>query len=186
MASSTVITKRGQGMSGHDDDLNRAYWLLGGCLYYNKRGLPFNKYLKEGDAEEVEARMAIAKLLRSRRVNGQLLDMLASLFDPRPRILPNCKAHPDFLHIDERRIVFRYRARGNRNNNYANTVIAQHVWQYVRAGGKIEKGVVDTAEKFKLSREQVMDVWSRYKGYMREQGRWEDQHQKLTQRKGEV
>lgn len=162
-------------MSDHDDDLYRAYALLGGSMRYNKRGLPFNYYLKDGDSEELEARMAIAMLLRSRRVNGQLLDMLASLFDPRPRVFPDGKAHPDFLHIAERRIVFRHRARGNRNNNLANSVIAQKIWDRIRAGTGIGDAIQATADEFKLSHEQAEDVWGRYKKYMLLEEQWEDE-----------
>ena len=153
-------------MNDHDDDLTRAYILLDGRLRHDQRGLPFNEYLSEGDPEETEARIGIARLLRSRRINGQLLDMLASLFDPRPRVLPDGKAHPDFLHIAERRIVFKYRARGNRNNNYANTVIARNIWRAIRAGTGIGAAIQAVADEFNLSHEQVEDVWGRYKRYM--------------------
>jgi hypothetical protein len=172
------------GMSDYDDDLTRAYGLLGGSVRYNKRGLPFNYYLKDGDSEELEARMAIAMLLRSRRVNGQLLNMLASLFDPRPRVLPDGKAHPDFLHIAERRIVFRYRARGNRNNDLANTVIARNIWHRIRAGTGIGEAIQATADEFNLSHEQAEDVWGRYKKYMLLEEQWENERKRVDADRG--
>ena len=80
-------------------------------------------------------------------------DVLADLFDPDPSV--------GFK--NERRIIFQYRRCGRRSQHLANTQISQHIWELFCSGWDVESGVQDATTKYKLSREDVFKIWSRFR-----------------------
>src|SRR6516162_2516430 len=98
-------------------DLQLARELLGGYCDQDRRGRLRSRYLKEGSQEEVDARRAIARLLRSNDpLDRQLRTALAGLFDP---------DGPPAL--EQRKISIVWRRRGGHIDHRANTQIAEHI-----------------------------------------------------------
>jgi hypothetical protein len=63
-------------------DLRQAYKLLGGYQGNDRRNLPQKKYLEYGSPEEMEARQALGRLLRSQQpLDSEIRLLLTGLFD---------------------------------------------------------------------------------------------------------
>ena len=112
---------------------------------------------------ELEARTAIARLLRSkgpldrqldRQLHRQLLDRLACLFDPNPR------------HGEQRKIRIEGRRPGELTDYIRNTQIADHIWDEVKRGQRATAAVESAAEKFALSKDRVWQIWRGYRPLM--------------------
>jgi hypothetical protein len=154
-------------MTKWEDDLVEAYRLLDGWIEHDDdgAGLPRSKRFKPDSSCEKKARMKLARLLRRRRINGQILDQLAALFDPRRRIRRDGKAHPDFLHISEYEIIIKKRVAGQPEAHITNSAITQQVWNQMQTGATLDASFDTTANQFNLSYEHVRDIWKRYKKY---------------------
>ena len=134
-------------------DLQLARMLLGGYTHQNRRGRRRSRYLKEGSQQEVDARRAIARLLRSNGLlDRQLRTNLADLFEPS---LPPA--------WEQRKITIGSRRRGRRVDHISNTQIAEHVWEQVRAGAKVTAAIESAADEFGVEPETVTKIWGKYK-----------------------
>ena len=135
-----------------DSDLQLARMLLGGYTHQNRRGRRRSRYLKEGSQQEVDARRAIARLLRSNGLlDRQLRTNLADLFEPSP---------PAW---EQRKIRIVSRRRGRPIDHISNTQIAEHVWEQVRAGAKVTAAIESAADEFGVEPETVTKIWGKYK-----------------------
>jgi len=135
-----------------DSDLQLARMLLGGYTDQNRRGRRRSRYLKEGSQQEVDARRAIARLLRSNGLlDRQLRTNLADLFEPSP---------PAW---EQRKIRIVSRRRGRPIDHISNTQIAEHVWEQVRAGAKVTAAIESAADEFGVEPETVTKIWGKYK-----------------------
>ena len=112
---------------------------------------------------ELEARTAIARLLRSkgpldrqldRQLHRQLLDRLACLFDPNPR------------HGEQRKIRIVSRRQGGKTNHVRNTQIAEYIWDEVKGGELVTAAIESAAEKFAISADMVTKIWGSYRPLM--------------------
>jgi hypothetical protein len=125
--------------------------LLGGFVETDKYNRLRHRHLKEGSAEEREARRAIAKVLRSPVLLGrQLRDSLADLFDPET---------PGW---EQRRIKLVYRRRGKLIDHNRATEVLTEVVMNIRANCSRNKAIGNTAAKFSMSEEMVKRIWRRY------------------------
>ena len=133
-------------------DLQLAWMLLGGYVDVDHRGRCRSRYLKKGSQEEVDARRAIARLLRSNGpLDRQLRTNLANLFDPDP---------PE---SEQRKIKIVSQGRGRYRDHVGNTQIAYHVWGEVSAGRKVVAAINSAVEKFGVSEELVKQIWGKYR-----------------------
>jgi hypothetical protein len=136
----------------NDETLIRT--LLDGFVSHDDNGLPRKTYPEPGSKEELAGRVALARRLRSGSpLTKEQSELLADLFD----------AGPDLHPWNDRRIAFEQRYRGRRPQPMANTQIARHVWDRVRSSWGVEQAVNDAMTKYHLSREQVYNVWGRYR-----------------------
>jgi len=134
-------------------DLQLARMLLGGYTHQNRRGRRRSRYLKEGSQQEVDARRAIARLLRSNGpLDRQLRTNLADLFEPS---LPPA--------WEQRKITIGSRRRGRRVDHISNTQIAEHVWEQVGAGAKVTAAIESAADEFGVEPETITKIWGKYK-----------------------
>jgi len=130
-------------------DLQLAWMLLDGEIE-ERQGRRRTKYLDE--AVELEARAAIARLLRSEGpLDRQLRDSLARLFDPNP---------PAW---EQRKIRIEGRRPGELTDHIRNTQIAYYIWDEVERGKRVTAAVESAAEKFALSADRVWQIWSGYR-----------------------
>jgi hypothetical protein len=137
-------------MSQSDLPLARA--LLDGYVEEDRRGRRHSKYLKRGSREELDARRAMARLLRSKNpLERQLRDSLADLFDPNP---------PEW---EQRKIEIVFQDRGRHRDHVRNTQIAYHVWNQLEAGGTVAAAINSAVEEFEVSEELVKQIWGRYR-----------------------
>jgi len=133
-------------------DLQLAWALLDGYVDQDHRGRRHSKYFKRGSRDELDARRAIARLLRSKNpLERQLRDSLAALFDPDP---------PEW---EQRKIEIVFQGRGKPRDHVRNTQIAYHVWDQLDAGGKVAAAITSAAEEFEVSEEFVKQIWGRYR-----------------------
>src|SRR5262249_56735792 len=115
------------------------------------------RYLEEGSAMELEARTAIARLLRSEGpLDRQLRDSLARLFDPNP---------PAW---EQRKIRIEGRRPGELTDHIRNTQIAYYIWDQVERGKRVTAAVKCAAEKFAISADRVWQIWRGYRTRMKE------------------
>jgi hypothetical protein len=129
--------------------------LLNGFVEERRRR-PENRYLAKGCAEEVEARKAIARLLRSKHpLDPELRDHLANLFDP------------DLL-SEQRTIEFVFRRQGTPTDHIRNTAIASHVWRQVKRGVPATKAISNAASEFALSEAAIKKIWNIYRPHAAE------------------
>jgi hypothetical protein len=127
--------------------------LLNGFVKHDEKGLPRKEYLEADGEDELTACAALARRLRSGPpLTKEQSQQLADLFDPGPDVAP----------WNERRIAFVQRYRGRRPQPMANTQIARHVWDRFRSGWGTERAVEHTMSTYKLTRERVYNIWSRY------------------------
>jgi hypothetical protein len=138
------------------DDAKHIAELLVGRVIRDGRGLPRNEYLKEGAAEEKEARRALAKLLRnpSRRLDTGLRWALAELIDPDEDLNP-------------RRIRFADRRKGRRSNSLADREIAEFIWSKRRAGEKTRNIIPEAEQEFGLKKSRVLAIWQKWQPILR-------------------
>jgi len=135
-----------------DSDLHSARALLGGYVAEDHRGRRRSKYLKRGSRDELDARRAIARLLRSKDpLDRQLRESLAGLFDP------------DFPAWEQRKIEIVAQRRGRSRDHVWNTQIAYHVWDEVSAGRKVVDAINGAVEKFEVSEDLVKQIWGKYR-----------------------
>ena len=133
-------------------DLTLARVLLDGYVEEDHRGRRRSKYFKRGSRDELDARRAIARLLRSKNpLERQLRDNLAGLFDPDP---------PE---SEQRKIEIVFQSQGRYRDYVRKTQIAYHVWGEVSAGRKIVAAINSAVEKFEVSEELVKQIWGRYR-----------------------
>ena len=146
----TLAFKSVRVMSG--SDLRLATVLLRGFLEEDTRKRRRTRYLKEGSREDLDARRALAGLLRSKTALDQEVRLaLASLVDPNP---------PD---AEQRKIIFASRRRGKLVDHVANTQIYSHVSEAVKSGASAASAIVDASEKFSISEEMVKRIWGRFR-----------------------
>ena len=135
-----------------DSDLQSVRALLDGYVEEDLQGRRRTKYLKPGDPDELDARRALARLLRSSApLERQLRDSLAGLVDP------------DSPESEQRKIEIVFQARGRYRDHVRNTQIAYHVWGEVSAGRKVVAAINSAVEKFEVSEELVKQIWGRYR-----------------------
>jgi hypothetical protein len=132
-------------------DLQLATMLLIGFVDRERRRLS-NTYLEKGCPDEVEARRAIARLLRSNHPLRLLRVHLADLFDPD-------------LVSEARTIEFVFRRQGTPTNHIGNTEIAQNVWGQVKRGVRVTKAISNAANRFALSEDTIKKIWHIYRPY---------------------
>jgi hypothetical protein len=133
-------------------DLLSARALLDGYVDQDHRGGRRSKYYKKGSREELDARRAMARLLRSKNpLDRQLRDSLAGLFDPDPS------------ESEQRKIEIVFQGRGKRRDHVRNTQIVDHVWNQLNAGGKLAAAITSAVEEFEVSEEFVKQIWGRYR-----------------------
>jgi hypothetical protein len=133
-------------------DVRLARLLLSGFVEQGSDGRLRSKYLQARTREELDARRAIARLLRGNGpLDRQLRDRLADLFDP-----SSAAGEP-------RKIELVNRARGRTNDPIANTQIAEAVWNTVVAGQTITKAIDAAVGQFSVSEDLVKKIWGRYR-----------------------
>jgi hypothetical protein len=114
-------------MTDREADVKAAYTLLVGDTVRDEKGRLTKLYLN-GDAE-IEARRALARLLRNRKPLDSLLrHMLACLFDSRPTGDPAVDALLDTNPIERQLVFTRGEGRGNqamRHREIAEKVFAE-------------------------------------------------------------
>lgn len=139
----------------HESTLVRA--LLVGYSARDKNGHFYHhKYLSK--VEEVEARAVLGQLLRSGRpLSREFRDMLATLFDPRPKAWRPVD-HPGI----RRKLVFQ-RQRGATRLSERDTAIAQGVKQNLRSGMKIGKALEAVADQYRVEKDAVRKIWAKYR-----------------------
>jgi hypothetical protein len=132
-------------------DEERTIELICGRRVQDKHGLPTRTYLKEGSQEELEARRALARILRSSKpLDLGLRCILADMIDPdRDEV--------------ERTIRFKNRREGKRSNAEAEKTVAEYVAAQIEGGGKVEFAVMKAIEKFGLKRTRVLEIWQIWK-----------------------
>jgi hypothetical protein len=128
-------------------DEKRIIELLCGRSARDGRGCLRVTYFRKGSPDELEARRALARMLKtSLPLDPGLRFVLADLFDP------------DRNEID-RIIRFESRRRGRPSNAAAEKEIAEFVWSRRRAGVKSRPAVQEATEKFGLKRSRVLAIW---------------------------
>src|SRR5262249_920571 len=100
--------------------------------------------------EELAARRALARTLRSGKFDLGALFTIANMIDP------DCAKEPRYLR-------FGFRRGGNRSNALADKRVAEFIRAGERAGVKIEATVQEAMEKFGLGRRQVFNIWEEWK-----------------------
>jgi hypothetical protein len=140
-------------LMGSDLELARA--LLDGYVEVDHRGGLHSKYFKRGSREELNARRAMARLLRSKiPLERQLRDTLAGLFD---------SDHAPEWKCEQRKIDIVFQGRGRRRDYVRNSQIAYHVWGETSAGSNVTAAINSAIEKFEVSEEFVKQIWGRYR-----------------------
>jgi hypothetical protein len=133
-------------------DLESARVLLDGLVETDERGRLRLRYFKEGSPDELNARRALATLLRSgEELDHRLRESLAELFDPAP---------PE---RQQRKLAFAFRRRGKKTDHYANTQIFVEVHAAIKSGSTVTAAIADIAEEYCRSAELVKKIWSQYR-----------------------
>jgi hypothetical protein len=129
-------------------DLEFAQALLDGIVETDKRGRLRLRYLKEGSSGELNARVALSKLLRSDEgLNRRLRDFLAELFDANPPAR------------QQRKLIFAFRRPGKKTDPYANAHVFVEVATAVKSGSTAAAAIADTAQQHGISEELVKRIW---------------------------
>jgi hypothetical protein len=137
-------------------DEKRIVALLCGRLSRDRRGLPHAIYMKHYSAEEIEARRALARMLRtSLPLDSGVRFVLGDLFDPD-------------LDDVERTIRFEHRRKGKRSNALAEKEIAEFVWLQAQNGARIKGARIKTAvgnaaKKFGIGDDRVRAIWKQWR-----------------------
>jgi hypothetical protein len=132
-------------------DLQLARKLLDGFVEKGHQGRLRTRYLERGDPLELQARSAIARLLRSKGpLDAQLRWHLADLFDP-------------VAAWQQRKIEFVSRRQGKKTDHVRSSQIASHIWDEVERGRRVTAAVISAAKKFALSDDMVKKIWGIYR-----------------------
>jgi hypothetical protein len=122
--------------------------LLVGRAVYDKRGLPRQVFLKPGSAKELEARRALAKVLRTEH-DWSVQTALADMIDPD-------SGYYRYIHFQNRRA-------GKPNEFQAEYHIAEFILTRTK-GGKLTKRVIGEVEdKFGVHTRHTRKIWTRWK-----------------------
>jgi hypothetical protein len=131
-------------------DRELALALLLGVKITNKNGLPSTTHLKPGSSEELEAREALVRALRSDRpIDRSLREALANVFDPRPA-------------FQGRKLYAQLKLEKANGASTERIALAHEVWAAYRSGGKIETIADDISKKYSVSRRTVLTAWTEY------------------------
>ena len=139
-------------------DLENAYILLAGRVVPTDLGINKIEYLRQKGPEEREARLSVARLLRSDKpLDHQLRQHLAALFDPEEDTYPG----------GERRLLFTYRRRpGRYRDNFRNSQIAEYIRGQRKAGLTVEKAIEAATDKFGklgLREDMIRKIWNAHR-----------------------
>ena len=116
--------------------------LLDGLVETDRGGRLRSRYLKDGSPDELNARVALSKLLRSDEgPNRRLRDFLAELFDPNPPAR------------QQRKLIFAFRRPGKKTDPYANAHVFVEVATAVKSGSTAAAAIADTAQQHGISEE---------------------------------
>jgi hypothetical protein len=128
-------------------------YLLCGRMVWDECGLPTQIYLKDGSPEELEARRALARMLRSSQpLDLGLKGVLADLVDP------------DRDEVN-RKINFGNRREGKPSNAMAE-IVAQYIEAMLQDGGEtrqLKYAISKAADKFELNRSRLFEIWRDWK-----------------------
>ena len=146
-------------MDDFEQDVLASIAYLGGFSSKDERGISRKRYYSEGSTEARFCRAALARVLSSNRpLHHQLRDMLATMFDPSPKIESPWS---------ERKLSVGFRKKPK--DHGTNTQIAWFVWERVKAGANPESAVEEAMDHFRhpsrddMSRRRIYKLWSTYK-----------------------
>ena len=151
-------------------DIKAAYDLLEGICDTDEKGLPVAAYLEEGSSREIEARKALARLLR----NGSPLDslvrhLLAVLFDPTPYEYETKGGGPSIAQwrYPTRRLVFKG-VPGRKRGYLKRLKLAEDVRENILRNNSehkkisVEEAIAQVADKYGISDKTVWDAWETF------------------------
>jgi hypothetical protein len=125
--------------------------LLCGNSELDKRGLPDCRYPVDGSEEELAARRALARMLRSSRpIHPGVLSALADLIDP------------DRDEIN-RQIRFVNRRKGKPSKAAVEKKIAEFIRLEEAKLGKTEAAIASAEKEFGLKRARLFKIWGEWK-----------------------
>jgi len=129
--------------------------LLCGREVQDKHGLATQVYLEDGSPEELEARRALARMLRSSRpLDLGLRVVLADLVDP------------DRDDVD-RKINFNKRREGKPSNAQAEKTVAEYIDAMLRDSGnkrqQLKYAISKAEAEFGLKRTRLLQIWQHWK-----------------------
>jgi hypothetical protein len=131
-----------------DLDLNEARTLLDGFVAQGRRHR--QKYLKEGSPEELDARRALTRILRSPdALDRGIRESLAALLDPDP---------PEW----EQRKIRVVNRRRKLIDHIAKTQVYEEVKANMAAGSGVNAAIGRAAAKFSISEEMTKRIWRNY------------------------
>ncbi|WFU37600.1 hypothetical protein QA640_24340 [Bradyrhizobium sp. CB82] len=128
-------------------DQERIIELICGRAAQDRHGLPTRIYLKEGSPEYLEARRALARMLRSSTpLDLGLRCILADLIDPdRDEV--------------ERTIGFKNRREGKRSNAEAEKMVAEFIAARLQKGDQVKRAMSMAGERFGIKRSRLHEIW---------------------------
>lgn len=104
-------------------------------------------------SQEKEARQYLAEMLRSGKpLDRHISNSLADLFDIKPQ-----------NDMEPRTLVFKFRSRGKRQNQWIKTRIASHVFELENNGDKVESAISSAMAEFGISRSEVNRIRKQYR-----------------------
>jgi hypothetical protein len=131
-----------------EDEKRQIVDLLCGPSVRDEHGLTRQSYLRDGSPEELAARRALARLLRtSSPLDLGLRFVLADLIDP------DCDAV-------ERKIRFERRRKGKPSSAHTEKTISEFIWALVEDGVKREAAFHSAMDRFGLKRSRILKIWS--------------------------
>jgi hypothetical protein len=135
-------------------DQERIVELLCGRAEQDQHGLPAHIYMQDGSAEELEARRALARLLRSSTpIEIGLRCILADLIDP------------DRDEVD-RQIKLKNRREGKPSNALAEKTIAEYIEAMLTDNGEtrqLKYAISKAEERFGLGRTRLLEIWREWR-----------------------
>jgi len=126
--------------------------LLCGIIDRDRKQRPVRRYLRPNSVPEADARTALMRRLRSKRLSWYIREALIGLFDPDPM-------------RSERKITFQYRRRGKRSKLDTEIIIGQSVHDEINRGTKPESAVQSAMDKYGLSRRTVFTMLETYRSF---------------------
>ena len=132
-------------------DVALASMLLDGFGKFEATGLIRSAYFHQRSEDEITARAALVRLLRSdKALDRWLRNRLADLFDPASQC--------------ERELEFRFRSGGRRADRRAGQQVAWHVVERMQQGEKVEAAIASAMKRFGLERSAVYNATRRFRG----------------------